>query len=157
MGFEYCRTVHDSCFHHNNRLFNELRANSVINLRIGIPEGIGAVCSEERIYHYVTLTADLGIVGGVPMNGLDFGAATNADALLDHATAFDFIDGGGLDIAFLGMAQADKHGNVNASKFGNRITGCGGFINISQNSRKVVFVGTFRAGGLEVAVDNGTL
>lgn len=139
------------------RCARELRANSVINLGIGMPEGIGAVCGEERIYRYVTLTADPGIVGGVPMNGLDFGAATNADALLDHITAFDFIDGGGLDIAFLGMAQADKHGNVNASKFNNRIVGCGGFINISQNSRKVVFVGTFRAGGLEVAVENGAL
>lgn len=139
------------------RCASELRANSVINLGIGMPEGIGVVCSEERIYRYVTLTADPGIIGGVPMNGLDFGAATNADALLDHMTAFDFIDGGGLDIAFLGMAQADKHGNVNSSKFGKRITGCGGFINISQNSRKVVFVGTFRAGGLEIATENGAL
>ena len=135
----------------------DLRANSVINLGIGMPEGIGAVCNEERIYPYVTLTADPGIVGGVPMNGLDFGAATNVDALLSHTAAFDFIDGGGLDIAFLGMAEADKHGNVNASKFGKRITGCGGFINISQNCRKVVFVGTFRAGGLEVAMENGAL
>jgi propionate CoA-transferase len=139
------------------RCATELRANSVINLGIGMPEGIGAVCSEERIYRYVTLTADPGIVGGVPMKGLDFGAATNAEALLDHTTAFDFIDGGGLDIAFLGMAQADKRGNVNASKFGKHITGCGGFINISQNSHKVVFVGTFRAGGLEVAIEDGTL
>lgn len=139
------------------RCATELRANSVINLGIGMPEGIGAVCSEERIYRYVTLTADPGIVGGVPMKGADFGAATNAAALLDHTSAFDFIDGGGLDIAFLGMAQADKEGNVNSSKFGKRITGCGGFINISQNSRKVVFVGTFRAGGLEVVCEDGKL
>jgi propionate CoA-transferase len=139
------------------RCATELRANSVINLGIGMPEGVGAVCNEERVYRYVTLTADAGIVGGVPMNGLDFGATTNAEALMDHATAFDFIDGGGLDIAFLGMAQADKHGNVNSSKFGGRITGCGGFINISQNSRKVVFVGTFRAGGLNVSIENGEL
>lgn len=135
----------------------EIRANSVINLGIGMPEGIGAVCSEERIYRYFTLTADPGIVGGVPMNGLDFGAAVNPVAMLDHTGAFDFIDGGGLDIAFLGMAQADKQGNVNSSKFGNRITGCGGFINISQNSRKVVFIGTFRAGGLEVQTGDGAL
>lgn len=141
----------------SRRCAMELRANSVINLGIGMPEGIGAVCSEEKIYQYITLTADPGIVGGVPMNGLDFGAATNAAALLDHTSAFDFIDGGGLDVAFLGMAQADKHGNVNSSKFGARITGCGGFINISQNSRRVVFIGTFRAGGLEIETGNGQL
>ena len=139
------------------RCATELRANSVINLGIGMPEGIGAVCNEERIYRYITLTADPGIVGGVPMHGLEFGAAVNADALLDHTTAFDFIDGSGLDIAFLGMAQADKDGNVNSSKFGKRITGCGGFINISQNSRKVVFIATFHAGGLGIAVENGKL
>ena len=135
----------------------ELRANSVINLGIGLPEGIGSVCNEERIYQYVTLTADPGIVGGVPMSGHDFGAAVNADAVLDHGAAFDFIDGGGIDVAFLGMAQCDGAGNVNSSKFGDRITGCGGFINISQNSRKVVFVGTFRARGLKVSVNEGAL
>ena len=135
----------------------ELRANSVINLGIGMPEGIGSVCNEERIYRYITLTADPGIVGGIPMSGLDYGAAVNAEALLDHVSAFDFIDGGGLDIAFLGMAQADRHGNVNSSKFGKRITGCGGFINISQNSRKVVFIGTFRAGGLRIGIEDGQI
>ncbi len=135
----------------------ELHANSVVNLGIGMPDGIGSVCNEERISNYITLTADPGIIGGVPMSGLDFGAAANATAVLDHPSAFDFIDGGGLDVSFLGMAQCDACGNVNASKFGDRITGCGGFINISQNSRQVVFIGTFRAGGLKVAVENGLL
>jgi propionate CoA-transferase len=139
------------------RCATELRANSVINLGIGMPEGIGSVCNEERIYRYITLTADPGIVGGVPMSDLDFGAAVNAEALLDHVSAFDFIDGGGLDIAFLGMAQADRYGNVNSSKFGKRITGCGGFMNISQNSRKVVFIGTFRAGGLRIGIEDGQI
>ena len=135
----------------------ELRANSVINLGIGMPDGIGAVCNEERIDRYITLTTDPGVVGGVPMSGSDFGAAANASAMLDHLSAFDFIDGGGLDVAFLGMAQCDTRGNVNASKFGDSITGCGGFINISQNSRKVVFVGTFCAGGLRITIDDGVV
>lgn len=139
------------------RCARELRANSVINLGIGMPEAISSVCNEERIHRYITLTADPGIIGGLPMSGLNFGAAVNPSALIDHLSAFDFIDGGGLDIAFLGMAQADRFGNVNSSKFGDRITGCGGFINISQNSRRVVFIGTFRPGGLRVEVQDGDL
>lgn len=139
------------------RCARELRANSVINLGIGMPEGIASVCNEERVYRYITLTADPGIIGGVPMGGLDFGAAVNASAVIDHTSAFDFIHGGGLDIAFLGMAQCDGEGNINSSMFGGRMTGCGGFIDISQNSRKVVFIGTFRARGLRTEIEDGKL
>ncbi|MCZ6533032.1 MAG: acyl CoA:acetate/3-ketoacid CoA transferase [SAR324 cluster bacterium] len=135
----------------------ELPANSVISLGIGMPDGIAAVCNEERVERFLTLTADPGIIGGVPMGGLDFGAAVNTSAIIDHPSQFDFIDGGGLDVAVLGFGQCDRFGNVNVTKFGGRIFGCGGFIDISQNSGKVVFVSTFRAGGLRVEVVEGKL
>ncbi|MBP2627973.1 MAG: carA 1 [Firmicutes bacterium] len=128
-----------------------------VNLGIGIPQGIANVAYEEGVSDTMLPISELGNIGGIPGVGGDFGHHYNTEATIDHHAHFNWFDGGGLNMAFFGLAQTDKEGNVNSSKFGGRVVGVGGFINVAQSAKKVVFCGTFTAGGLKVKVDGGKL
>ena len=140
------------------RAFQELRAMArpTINLGIGIPAGIGKIAREEDYDRY-TLTIESGVIGGIPAEELSFGAATNPSAIIPQASQFDYYDGGGIDIAFLGMAEVDAAGIVNVSRFGRSIVGVGGFTNIAQTSDRIVYLGSFSTGGAEIEVRDGRL
>lgn len=140
-----------------SRALREVRAGDVVNLGIGLPETVAAVAARTGRLGDFTLTVESGPIGGVPASGLSFGCSHLPEAVIDQPSQFDFYDGGGLDLSVLGAVEIDAEGSVNVSSFAGRFAGVGGFLNIAQSARRLVFCCTFRAGEIEVAREEGSL
>jgi propionate CoA-transferase len=139
------------------RVVREMGEARRVNLGVGIPTSVASVAHEAGILDQLVLNTEVGVLGGLPQSGKNFGPAKNPTAFISQAAMFDFYDGGGLELSCVGMAQVDREGNVNVSKIGPRIIGCGGFINITQSTRSVIFLGEFTAAGSRIEVENGAL
>ena len=139
------------------RALAEIRRGDIVNLGIGLPEAVAAVATATGRLDEFILTLESGPIGGVPASGLDFGCSRFPEAIIDQPAQFDFYDGGGLDIAILGAVEVGPDGSVNVSSFSGRFAGVGGFMNIAQSARRLVFCCSFRAGDLEVAMEEGVL
>ncbi len=139
------------------RALQEIQKGDIVNLGIGMPEAVASVAAESGRLEEFTLTLESGPIGGVPASGLSFGCSLYPDAIIDQPSQFDFYDGGGIDLAALGAIEIDQQGSVNITQFGKRFAGVGGFVNITQNARRVVFCAPFRVKGLDVKVDEGQL
>ena len=135
----------------------ELKKDDIVNLGIGMPDSVGLIAAEEGGSKDIIISIETGVFGGVPVYGQSFGAAINPISLYSTTNMFDLYDGGILDVAVLGLAEVDRTGNVNVSKLGGRMAGPGGFINITQNTKKVIFIGTFTGGGLKETIKDGKL
>jgi propionate CoA-transferase len=135
----------------------ELVPGAAVNFGVGVPQGIAAVTAVEGVSDMTTMTSETGTIGGVPADGHDFGMSYDAEAFVEQQVQFDWYSGGGLGIAFESFAQIDAAGNVNVSKFNGKSVGCGGFIDITQHARRVVYVGSMTTGGLKVTASGGKL
>lgn len=135
----------------------EIKKDSIVNMGVGVPELVADICDEEGIKDKITLTQDSGVLGGLPLKGGSFGAALNSKGAMPSKDFLDFTAGGGIETSFLGLAEVDGFGNLNVSRFENSMPGCGGFIDIAQGTKNLVFCGSLTAGGLKVEIKDGEL
>lgn len=150
MPFSYRRLIAE-------RALEEIQSGEIVNLGIGLPEGVARIAAEQNLLNHFTLTVESGPIGGLPAGGLSFGCSAHPESIIDQPAQFDFYDGGGLDVAVLGAVEVDPQGSVNVASLGNRFAGVGGFINISQSAKRVVFCLSHTAGELKVTSENQQL
>jgi len=141
------------------RALQELQPEASVNFGFGIPIGIPDLASQQGTLEKLWISVEQGVHNGYMLGGPQFGCAYNAEAIITSTDQFDYYSGKGLDVSFLGMGEMDRNGNVNVSHLGGMLIGPGGFVDISQNSKKIVFCGTFDAKGnvIDISPDGVTV